>query len=42
MLEETYEKAHKIAHKNKQTVGEKHDLYITLEQLSQILQDFEG
>lgn len=40
MIEEIYTKADKIARVLKQTVGEKNDLCITLQQLELILSDF--
>lgn len=40
MLEEIFEKAKEIS--KEQTVGEKNDYYITLEQLNEILKSFEG
>lgn len=39
MLEQIWERAWGIAH-GKQTVGEKNDYYITLEQLEKILDEF--
>lgn len=42
MLEEIYTKANIISQKSQQIVGEKHDFYITLEQLNDILKEFEG
>lgn len=37
--EEIYTEAVTISHQNNQTVGEKNDFYITLEQLDEILKD---
>ena len=42
MLEEIYLKAVELAHDNKQTVGEKNNYYITLEQLEAIMGIFES
>lgn len=42
ILEEIYIQATKIARENKQTVGEKNNFYITLEQLMEILKDYES
>lgn len=42
MLEEIYLNATEVSQKNNQTVGEKNDYYITLEQLERILKNFEG
>lgn len=36
---EIYTKAIQLANKNNQTVGEKRDLYITIEQLEQIIKN---
>lgn len=41
MLEEIYLKANNLAKTNRQTIGEKVDYYITLEQLEKIIQYFE-
>jgi hypothetical protein len=41
MLEEIYAIAHEISVKNNQRVGDKHDFYITLDQLNNILKYFE-
>ena len=37
MVADVYTEAHSLARWNKQTVGEKNDFYITLEQLNNIL-----
>lgn len=42
MLEEIYSLAELMAKRNEQTVGEKNDFYITLEQLERILKGFES
>lgn len=42
MLEEIYMTARRLAVSGKQTAGEKNDYYVTLVQLDQILQNFEG
>lgn len=42
MLEEIFEKSMLVAHGLNQTVGEKNDFYITLEQLERILKEFES
>lgn len=36
-----YSKAIQLAHSHSQTVGEKNDYYVTLEQLNEILMDIE-
>ena len=41
MIEQIYSLADLMAKKNEQTVGEKNDFYITLEQLERILKSFE-
>ena len=41
MLEEIYLEADKISRKNNQLVGEKNNHYITMEQLENILKEFE-
>ena len=40
MLEQTYLQAEELAKGMKQTVGEKNDYYITLEQLQMIIEKF--
>ncbi len=40
MIESIYTQADEIAKKNKQTVGEKRDFYITLQQLEAIIKAF--
>ena len=40
MLEEIYTTSTEIARKNQQTVGEKNDYYITLEQLMEIIKGY--
>lgn len=41
MLEQIYLDAYAVARKNNQTVGEKNDYYLTVEQLEHILKEFE-